>query len=70
MQKTQCCEFFNLLSSDRFKVIIAEFFPDYRERLFSPTLTFSLFLAQAVSEDRSCQKIVNQVDLQKLINDP
>jgi len=33
--------------------------PAHRERLFPPTETLSMFMAQALSADRSCQKAVN-----------
>lgn len=38
----------------------------YRERQFPPTETLSMFLAQAMSEDRSCQKVVNDVAIKRL----
>ena len=40
--------------------------PTHRERLFSPTETLSMFLAQALSADRSCQKAVNDTAVKRL----
>ena len=40
--------------------------PEHRERLYPPTETLSMFLAQAMSADRSCQNAVNQAALQRL----
>jgi len=39
----------------------------YRERLFSPTETLSMFLSQAMNEDRSCQKVVNDIAVRRAL---
>jgi len=52
--------FFNQLTSDELFDKVESLLPMHRERLFPPTETLSLFLAQAISDDRSCQNIVNQ----------
>ncbi|MDO3385391.1 IS4 family transposase [Gilvimarinus sp. SDUM040013] len=61
----QC--FFNLLTCDSMLDKVEELLPEHRERLFPPTETLSLFLAQAMSEDRSCQRIVNQSSIQRAV---
>ena len=58
--------FFNLLTSDALLDKVEELLPEHRERLYPPTETLSMFLAQAMSADRSCQNIVNQTVLQRL----
>jgi hypothetical protein len=58
--------FFNLLTSDALLDKVEELLPEHRERLYPPTETLSMFLAQAMSADRSCQNIVNQASLQRL----
>lgn len=59
--------FFNLLTSDTLLDTVEELLPAvHRERLYPPTETLSMFLAQAMSTDRSCQHIVNQAALQRL----
>lgn len=40
--------------------------PQHRERLFPPTETLSMFLAQALSADRSCQKVVNEAAVKRM----
>lgn len=40
--------------------------PEHRERLFPPTETLSMFLAQALKPDRSCQAIVNDAAVKRL----
>lgn len=34
--------------------------PEYRERVYTPTDTLSMFLSQALNSDRSCQHVVNE----------
>jgi hypothetical protein len=41
--------------------------PEHRERLFPPTETLSLFLAQALSADGSCRAVVNDTRVKRLI---
>lgn len=41
--------------------------PDHRERLFPPTETLSMFLAQALSADRSCQQAVDDAAIRRLM---
>lgn len=57
--------FFNLLTSSAFLEKVESLLPAHRERLYPPTETLSMFLAQAMSADRSCQNIVNQMVLQR-----
>jgi hypothetical protein len=40
--------------------------PAHRERLFPPTETLSMFLSQAMSADRSCQKAVDEAAIKRL----
>ncbi len=40
--------------------------PEHRERLFPPTETLSMFLGQALSDDRSCRKAVNDIAVKRL----
>lgn len=58
--------FFNQLTSGALLDKVEELLPEHRERLYPPTETLSMFLAQAMSADRSCQNIVNQAALQRL----
>ena len=58
--------FFNLLTEPTLLDKIEELLPAHRERLFPPTETLSMFLAQAMNADRSCQHIVNESAVQRL----
>ncbi len=60
-------QFFNLLTSDGLLNKVEELLPEHRERLYPPTETLSMFLAQAMSADRSCQHIVNQAAIGRLV---
>jgi hypothetical protein len=46
------------LTSPELLSTVEELLPEHRERLYPPTETLSMFLAQALNEDRSCQKAV------------
>ena len=65
-QNTNSYDFFNLLTSDALLDKVEELLPAHRERLYPPTETLSLFLAQAMNADRSCQNSVNHAMLQRL----
>ncbi|WP_317933573.1 IS4 family transposase [Halioxenophilus sp. WMMB6] len=58
--------FFNLLTAPELFDTLEELLPEHRERLFPPTETLSLFLAQAMQSDRSCQRIVNESALSRI----
>ena len=62
-------KFFNLLTSPELLSTVEELLPDHRERLYPPTETLSMFLAQALNEDRSCQKAVNDAAIQRIVGD-
>jgi hypothetical protein len=58
--------FFNQLTSPELLDTLESALPDHRERLFPPTETLSMFLAQALKPDRSCQNIVNDAAVKRL----
>jgi hypothetical protein len=61
-------DFFNLLTGPEMLSTVEGLLPeDYRERQFPPTETLSMFLAQAMNEDRSCQKAVNDATIKRVI---
>ena len=66
-QKLDSFSFFNQLTSDLLFGEVEDLLPPHRERLFPPTETLSMFLSQVVSEDRSCQNIVNQSAVTRLL---
>jgi DDE family transposase len=51
--------FFNVLTGPELFDPLEALLPAHRERLFPPTETLAMFLRQALSEDRSCQRVVN-----------
>ena len=57
--------FFNLLTSPELLDEVEALLPAHRERLFPPTETLSMFLAQAMNADSSCQKVVNDTAVQR-----
>lgn len=60
-------EFFNLLTGPQLFDAVEQHLPKHRERLFPPTETLSLFLSQALSEDRSCQAAVNDTAVMRVV---
>lgn len=58
--------FFNLLTGPELFEKVELLLPKHRERLFAPTETLSIFLAQALSADRSCQKAVNEAAVRRV----
>jgi hypothetical protein len=59
--------FFNLLTGPEFLGQVELLLPEHRERLFPPTETLSMFLAQAMSQDRSCQNVVDDAAIKRLM---
>jgi len=58
--------FFNLLTGPELFGKVESVLPAHRERRFPPTETLSMFLAQALSADRSCQKAVDEAAIKRL----
>ena len=58
--------FFNLLTGPELLDQVESVLPPHRERRFPPTETLSMFLAQALSADRSCQKAVDEAAIKRL----
>ena len=59
--------FFNLLTGPEFLDQVESLLPEHRERLFPPTETLSMFLAQAMNADRSCQSAVDDAAIKRLV---
>jgi len=59
--------FFNLLTGSECLDQVESLLPEHRERLFPPTETLSMFLAQAMNADRSCQKAVDDTAIKRLM---
>ena len=51
--------FFNQLTSPDLLDTLESSLPEHRERLFLPTETLSMFLAQAMQADHSCQRQIS-----------
>lgn len=64
---SDCLGIFNLLTSDLLFDEIESLLPQHRERCFPPTETLAMFVSQSLNSDRSCQQIVNQAAVQRLL---
>ena len=58
-RRTDAVEFFNVLTGPELLELTEAHLPEHRERLYSPTVTLSMLMMQALNEDGSCQKVVN-----------
>lgn len=58
--------FFNLRTGPQLFDKVESLLPLPRERLLPPTATLAMFLSQALSADRSCQKAVNDAAVKRL----
>ena len=59
---------FNLLTGPQLLERVEPLLPEHRERQFPPTQTLSMFLAQALSADGSCQQAVNDAMVKRVIS--
>jgi len=50
----------NLITQEKFTQTIQSKLPKHRRRLYAPIETLSMFVSQALSQDGSCQKVVNE----------
>ena len=66
VQSSDAYAFFNLLTGPELFDKVESMLPRHRERRFPPTETLSMFLAQALSADRSCQKAVDEAAIKRL----
>lgn len=52
--------FFNALTDEAMFEKLESLQPEHRQRLYPPTETLAMFMAQAINADRSCQHAVNE----------
>ena len=67
VRDTDSYAFFNLLTGARLLEEVEALVPDHRERRFPPTETLSMFLAQVLSADSSCQQAVDEAAVKRLV---
>lgn len=58
-RRLQTVDFFNVLTGPQLLEKVEALLPEHRERQYPPTVALSMFLKQALEQDRSCQKAVN-----------
>jgi Transposase DDE domain len=66
VKNSQPHDFFNVLTSPELLTIVDDLLPEHRERVYPPTETLSMFLAQALNPDRSCQQAVNLAAVRRI----
>ena len=55
IRRAGAVDFFNLLTGPELLEMTETHLPEHRERLYAPTVALSMFMKQALEEDRSCQ---------------
>lgn len=65
-RRSDAYAWFNVLTGPELFEQMEALLPQHRERLFPPTETLSMFLAQALSADRSCQNAVNEAAVRRM----
>lgn len=68
IRSTHAYDFFNLLCGPQLQEFVDQHLPAHRERLYAPTETLSLFMAQTLNADSSCQHTVNRHAIERLGN--
>ena len=58
-QRLQAVDFFNVLTGPELLQKTEALLPEHREREYPPTVPLAMFLKQALSQDRSCQRAVD-----------
>ena len=61
-------DFFNMLTGATLLGLVDQHLPAHRERLYPPTDTLSLFMAQSLNPDGACQQVVNQHAVSRVAN--
>jgi len=67
MQKVDANHFFNLLTSPELLESVESLLPEHRERIYPPTACLAMFLGQVLSADGSCQKVVDEAIVKRLL---
>lgn len=62
-------DFFNVLTDPDLLDVVDQQLPAHRERLFPPTTTLSLFMAQTLNADASCQATMDRHVVERIAND-
>ncbi|EIC22610.1 hypothetical protein [Thiorhodovibrio frisius] len=66
-EETDSYAFFNVLTSSQLLDGVEALLPAHRERVFPPTETLSMFLAQVLADDGSCQQAVNDAAIKRIV---
>jgi hypothetical protein len=68
VKKVDSMVFFNLLTSPQLLEPLEELLPEFRERLYPPTVTLAMFLGQVLSADSSCQNALNRAAVNRVLS--
>jgi hypothetical protein len=68
VKKVDSMVFFNLLTSPQLLEPLEALLPEFRERIYPPTVTLTMFLGQVLSSDGSCQNAVNAAIVNRVLS--
>lgn len=68
VKKADSMVFFNLLTSPQLLEPLEDLLPEFRERLYPPTVTLAMFLGQVLSADGSCQNAVTEAVVNRMLS--
>jgi hypothetical protein len=66
IEKTEASAFYNLLNGSELSDAMENFLPAHRMRVYTPSVTLSMFLSQVLSKDCSCQKVVDDLVISRI----
>ena len=59
-------DFLNVLVGPELISVVEALQPEHRERIYTPSVTLAMFITQALSTDRSCQKAVDEFAVKRI----
>lgn len=68
VRKADSMVFFNLLTGPQLLEPLEALLPEFRERVYTPTVTLAMFLGQVLSADGSCQNAVDEAIVHRIVN--
>jgi hypothetical protein len=69
IEKTDSTAFYDLLNGPSLAGSFEHYQPEHRNRVYTPSVTLSMFLSQVLSKDCPCQKVVDDLLIKRMAQD-
>jgi hypothetical protein len=69
IEKTDPSAFYDLLNGPSLAGSFEHYQPEHRNRVYTPSVTLSMFLSQVLSKDCPCQKVVDDLVIKRMAQD-